>query len=73
MVGLAAWSTDNYLWRLSSSHDKSHPRAIVMDELSLNYPDPSFTTNITNALKNAGFAVDYSGPRLFPRTSETRI
>jgi hypothetical protein len=33
-----------------------------MDELSLNYPDPSFTTNITNALKNAGFAVDYSGP-----------
>jgi hypothetical protein len=33
-----------------------------MDELSLNYPDPSFTTNITEALTKAGFAVDYSGP-----------
>ena len=62
IVGLAAWSTDNYLWRLSPPHDNSHPRAIVMDELSLNYPDPSFNTNITKALKSAGFAVDYSGP-----------
>jgi hypothetical protein len=64
IVGLVAWSTDNYLWRLPSTHDKSHLRAIVMDELSLNYPDPSFTTNITEALTKAGFAVDYSGPSL---------
>jgi hypothetical protein len=33
-----------------------------MDQLSLNYPDPSFTINITIALKAAGYAVDYSGP-----------
>ena len=33
-----------------------------MDQLSLNYPDPSFTTNITNALNAAGYSVDYSGP-----------
>jgi hypothetical protein len=33
-----------------------------MDQLSLNYPDPAFNTNITNALKAAGYSVDYSGP-----------
>jgi hypothetical protein len=33
-----------------------------MDQLSLNYPDPSFTANITSGLKAAGFAVDYFGP-----------
>jgi len=34
-----------------------------MDQLALNYPDPSFTTNITNALKAAGYMADYAGPR----------
>lgn len=62
IVGIAAWSTDNYLWRLPASHGESQPRAIVMDQLSLNYPDPAFNTNITNALKTAGYSVDYSGP-----------
>jgi hypothetical protein len=62
IVGIAAWSTDNYLWRLPASHSNSNARALVMDQLALNYPDPSFTTNITNALKTAGYAVDYSGP-----------
>jgi hypothetical protein len=33
-----------------------------MDQLALNYPDPSFTTNITNALISAGYSADYSGP-----------
>jgi hypothetical protein len=62
IVGITAWSTDNYLWRLPASHGESQPRAIVMDQLSLNYPDPAFNTNITNALKAAGYSVDYSGP-----------
>jgi len=62
IVGIAAWSTENYLWRLPASHGESQPRAVVMDQLSLNYPDPAFNTNITNALKNAGYSVDYSGP-----------
>jgi hypothetical protein len=35
-----------------------------MDQLALNYPDPSFTTNITNALNSAGYSVDYSGPTM---------
>ena len=62
IVGMATWSTNNYLWRLPASHSNSNARALVMDQLELNYPDPSFTTNITNALKTAGYAVDYSGP-----------
>jgi hypothetical protein len=33
-----------------------------MDQLSLNYPDPSFVTNLTNALTLGGYSVDYSGP-----------
>lgn len=33
-----------------------------MDQLSLNYPDPSFTTNITETLNSAGYTVIYSGP-----------
>jgi hypothetical protein len=33
-----------------------------MDQLSLNYPDPSFNTNITEALNSAGYTVVYSGP-----------
>ena len=60
--GLAAWRTDNYLWRFPSSHGNSPLRALVMDQLALNYPDPSFTTNITSALKSAGYSADYSGP-----------
>jgi len=62
MVGVAAWRTDNYLWRLPASHGNSPARALVMDQLALNYPDPSFTTNITDALNSAGYSVDYSGP-----------
>lgn len=62
IVGVTAWSTDNYLWRFPASHGSSQPRAIVIDQLALNYPDPPFTTNITNALKAAGYAVEYSGP-----------
>lgn len=62
ILGVSAWGTNNYLWRFPPSHRSSPPRALVTDQLSLNYPDPSFTTNITNALKAAGYTVDYSGP-----------
>lgn len=64
IVGIAAWRTDNYLWRFPAWHGNSHARALVMDQLALNYPDPSFTTNITNALNSAGYSADYSGPTM---------
>ena len=59
---VGVWTTHNYIWRLPASHASSQLRALVMDQLSLNYPDPSFVTNVTNELKGAGYAVDYSGP-----------
>ena len=62
LSGIGTWSTQNYLWRLPASHDNSHPRALVMDQLSLNYPDPLFVTNVTKYLTGAGYSVDYSGP-----------
>lgn len=62
IFGIAVWSTQNYLWRFSSPHANSHPRALVIDQLSLNYPDPSFVANLTNALTVTGYSVDYSGP-----------
>jgi len=62
LVGMTALSTQNYLWRIPASHSNSHPRALVTDQLSLNYPDPSFSTSMTNALNAAGYAVDYFGP-----------
>ena len=62
IVGIAAYTTHDYLWRLPASHSNLQSKALVMDQLSLNYPDPSFTTNITSALEAAGYSVDYSGP-----------
>jgi len=61
VAGLVVWSTDNYLWRLPTDGQSSH-RALIVDQLALNYPDPSFVTNVTQALTSAGYSVDYAGP-----------
>lgn len=60
--GVAAWSTQNYLWRFPALQSTSHTRALVVDELSLNYPDPSFVSNVTSTLTAKGYTVDYVGP-----------
>jgi len=62
LAGVGVWSTYNYLWRIPAPQPSSHNRALVVDQLALNYPDPSFVTNVTSALRAAGYAVDYSGP-----------
>jgi hypothetical protein len=35
------------------------PRAAIVDQLSLTYPNPAFTETATELLKQAGYAVDY--------------
>lgn len=60
-VGGALWATDNYLWRLPLLGDQSH-RAVIVDELAQDYPDPSFVDNATQSLSSAGYTVDYMGP-----------
>lgn len=62
VTGIGFWATQNYLWRLPATPSSSLPRALIMDELALNYPDPSFVTNATSALTSGGYAVSYSGP-----------
>lgn len=62
IAGVGVYVTNNYLWRLPAVRESSQPRALVIDQLSLNYPDPSFNTNITNVLKNAGYTIDFSEP-----------
>jgi hypothetical protein len=52
----------NYTWRLPASTGSSSHRAAVIDELSVQYPDPGFLNNATKSLEAAGYAVDYYGP-----------
>lgn len=60
-VGGALWATDNYLWRIPAPSDQN-PRAVIVDELAQDYPDPSFVDNATQSLSSSGYAVDYIGP-----------
>lgn len=60
-VGTAV-ATQNYLWRLPTSYSGSSPRAVLIDQLALDYPDPSFTNNVTQFLTGTGYSVDYVGP-----------
>ncbi len=65
-TGAGLWLTQNYLWRIPTSPNNSTPKALIVDELALNYPDPSFVTNLTIALKAAGYSVHYTGPEPNP-------
>ena len=40
-------------------------RAVLIDGLSVSYPNPSFTNNVTKTLSSAGYSVDYIGPDKF--------
>lgn len=66
VTGIGFWATQNYLWRLPATPSNSPPKALIVDELALNYPDPSFVTNMTNALIAGGYAVSYAGPGPHP-------
>jgi hypothetical protein len=61
-TGIGLWTTQNYLWRFPASSHNSPPRALLLDQLSLNYPDPAFVSNVTGALATGGYQVDYSPP-----------
>src|SRR5439155_1437883 len=65
MVGLSAsvWAWQNGLWFASAG--PSGLRAVLIDGLSVSYPDPSFTNNVTKTLSSVGYTVDYNGPDKF--------
>lgn len=62
VIGIGFWATQNYLWRLPGTPSSSPRSALIVDQLALNYPDPSFVTNVTSALAAGGYVVTYSGP-----------
>jgi len=41
------------------SQESSQPKAAIVDQLSLTYPNQTFIQTVTNALKQAGYTVDY--------------
>lgn len=61
LLGTAA-ATQNYLWRFPVSQNRSNLRAVMIDELSMDYPDPSFVNNVSQSLGASGYSVDYVGP-----------
>ena len=65
LVGLSAsvLAWQNGLWFTAASPNGL--RAVVIDGLSVSYPDPSFTNNVTKTLSSVGYTVDYIGPDKF--------
>src|SRR5947199_1734161 len=65
LVGLGAsvWAWQNGVWFTGTG--PSGLRAVLVDGLSVSYPNPSFTNNVTKTLSSVGYAVDYIGPDKF--------
>ncbi len=62
-LGASAWAWQNGLWFTGVSPQGL--RAVLVDGLSVSYPSPSFTSNVTKTLSSAGYKVDYIGPDQF--------
>src|SRR5881398_825409 len=62
-LGASVWSWQNGVWFPGTG--PSGLRAVLIDGLSVNNPDPSFTDNVTRTLSSVGYTVDYIGPDKF--------
>ena len=62
-LGASVWAWQNGIWFPTSSPNGL--RAVLIDGLSVNNPDPSFTDNVTRTLSSVGYTVDYIGPDKF--------
>ncbi len=62
-LGTSFWAWQNDL--LFPAAGPSGSRAVIIDGLSVSYPDPTFTSNITRTLTSVGYTVDYIGPSKF--------
>lgn len=60
-LGIGVWGTHDYIWRFPAPQASPPPKALIMDELSLSYPDPSFVGNVTSSLTSRGYSVSYTG------------
>src|SRR5207249_2437536 len=62
-LGASVWAWQNGVWFTGTG--PSGLRAVLVDGLSVSYPNPSFTNNVTKTLSSVGYAVDYIGPDKF--------
>ena len=62
-LGASVLAWQNGIWFPTAS--PKGLRAVLIDGLSVNYPDPSFTNNVTKTLSSVGYTVDYIGPDKF--------
>src|SRR2546427_11297004 len=62
-LGASVWAWQNGIW--FSTAGPNGLRAVLIDGLSVNNPDPSFTNNVTRTLSSVGYTVDYIGPDEF--------
>ncbi len=59
-IGTVVYSLVLYMGTKSSNTNESLPhKAVIIDQLSLTYPNQTFNQRATSILKNAGFTVDY--------------
>jgi hypothetical protein len=56
------WVFQDDLWSSSTLNTGGFPRAVLIDQLSKTYPNPSFTETVDRQLSTAGYTVDYYGP-----------
>jgi hypothetical protein len=70
-LGASVWAWEIGLWFPAAAPNTS--RAVLIDGLSVSYPDPSFTNNVTKTLTSAGYAVDYIGPDKFTVDTFTNL
>ena len=61
-LGTFLWYYQDSSWSSPVSIGSAGQRAVVVDELSATYPDPSFYRNVSSSLTLKGYAVDYYGP-----------
>src|SRR3989454_4140072 len=62
-LGASIWAWQSGVWFPTAGPNGL--RAVLIDGLSVSYPDPSFTNNVTKTLSSVGYTVDYIGPDKF--------
>lgn len=58
-VAIPAAAVSLFLFGFRSSGPPSPPRAVIVDQLSLTFPNPDFVQVATDMLEEAGYTVDY--------------
>ncbi len=65
MIGLVVFAVHDWFIQQGSEETNSSRKAALIDQLSITYPNPSFTHEFTKILKDSGFTSDvYSGSQV---------